>query len=117
LLTQRPADSHLGGLWEFPGGKRKPHETFQECLTRELWEELGIEVEVHELVAAVTHQYPDRTVHVRFFRCRWRRHEPRPLGCAALAWVTPEELDRYKFPAADAQLVNTLRHRPELWQE
>lgn len=116
LLTQRPADAHLGGLWEFPGGKRRPHETFEQCLQRELREELGIEVDVGELVEAVTHQYPDRTVHVRFFRCIWRRHEPQPLGCAALAWVGPEELARYRFPAADARLVDTLRRRADLWQ-
>lgn len=116
LLTQRPANSHLGGLWEFPGGKRRPQETFEQCLQRELREELGIEVDVGELVEAVTHAYPDRTVHVRFFRCVWRCHEPQPLGCAALAWVGPEELDRYSFPAADARLLDTLRRRADLWQ-
>lgn len=115
LLTQRPADSHLGGLWEFPGGKRRPHETFEQCLQRELREELGIEVDVGELVEAVTHQYPDRTVHVRFFWCVWRGPEPQPLGCAAFAWVSPQELDRYCLPAADARLVDRLRRRTDLW--
>ena len=46
LITQRPADAHCGGLWEFPGGKRKPDETFEQCLVREIREELGVEVSV-----------------------------------------------------------------------
>src|SRR4029077_11924660 len=61
LITQRRADSHLGGLWEFPGGKREAAETFEECLARELREELGIEVAVEELVKEITHAYPEKT--------------------------------------------------------
>src|SRR5690606_22981070 len=57
LITQRFADSHLGGLWEFPGGKRETNETFEQCLVRELREELGIEVEVLDLVQTITHAY------------------------------------------------------------
>src|SRR5947208_12711732 len=87
LITQRQADAHLGGLWEFPGGKREPDETFEECLARELREELGIEVAVGELVESLTHEYPGKTVYLRFFRCRWQQHEPQTLGCAAFKWV------------------------------
>src|SRR5438552_8056365 len=83
LITQRPADAHLGGLWEFPGGKREPHESYKQCLARELREELGIEVEVGQLFETVTHEYPGKSVHLKFFLCRWKQHEPRPLGCAA----------------------------------
>ena len=115
LLTQRPTGGHLGGLWEFPGGKREPHETFEECLHRELREELGIEVEVQELVESITHDYPEWTVHLRFFRCRWVRHEPQPLGCPALAWVDRQGLARYQFPPADARLLDKLRQTPDLW--
>src|SRR6266404_8370935 len=101
LITRRHADTHLGGLWEFPGGKREPDETFEECLARELREELGIEVVVGELVESLTHEYPQKTVHLRFFRCRWMKHEPRLLGCSAFKWVTPGDLKEYAFPAAD----------------
>src|SRR5437870_9892110 len=81
LITRRHADAHLGGLWEFPGGKREADETFEECLARELDEELGIQVVIRELVESLTHQYPDRAVHLKFFRCQWLEHEPQALGC------------------------------------
>src|SRR5690242_19962457 len=79
LITQRRPDDHLGGLWEFPGGKREPEETYEECLRRELREELDIEVAVQELVESISHDYPDKSVHLKFFRCDWRDGEPRKI--------------------------------------
>jgi mutator protein MutT len=117
LITQRHADAHLGGLWEFPGGKREREETFEQCLARELREELGIEVAVGELVESLTHAYPDKTVHLRFFRCRWLAHEPQPLGCPAFKWVRAAELKDYAFPAADARLLDTLQQGGGLWEQ
>src|SRR5262245_12121952 len=64
LITQRPRNSHLGGLWEFPGGKRLTHETYAECLRRELKEELGIEVDIGPIAESITHEYPEKTVHL-----------------------------------------------------
>lgn len=116
LITQRPAASHLGGLWEFPGGKREPDETFEECLHRELKEELGIEVEVNELVETVSHDYSEKSVTLNFYRCSWKANEPQTLGCPAFQWVAPEELSEYQFPDADVKLVEMLTHRTELWR-
>jgi mutator protein MutT len=115
LITQRPADGHLGGLWEFPGGKREVGESFESCLRRELMEELGIEAEVGALVESITHAYPEKTVHLRFFRCVWKRHEPQALGCPAFKWVTAKELDEHPFPAADARLLGRLAATTALW--
>lgn len=117
LITQRHPDAHLGGLWEFPGGKREPNETFEECLARELREELGIEVVVGELVESLTHAYPEKTVHLKFFRCTWKEHEPRPLDCFAFQWVNVAELANYSFPAADARLLERLRRDSGLWRQ
>src|SRR5579864_8978438 len=75
LITRRHADTHLGGLWEFPGGKREPDETFEQCLVRELREELGIEVDVGNLVESLNHAYPKKTVVLKFYRCRWKENE------------------------------------------
>lgn len=116
LITQRRDGDHLGGLWEFPGGKREAGESFETCLQRELREELGVEVEVQNLVAEITHAYPDRLVHLQFLKCRLIRHEPQPHGCQAVAWVTPDELASYTFPAADERLLAQLQTTPELWR-
>ncbi len=108
LIARRPAGSHLGGLWEFPGGKREAGESWAACLARELREELGIEVEVGAEVHRVRHRYPERVVEIRFYRCRRLAGEPRPLGAAAVAWVVAADLPRYPFPPADAELVRWL---------
>jgi mutator protein MutT len=115
LITQRHPDAHLGGLWEFPGGKRHPDETDEDCLRRELMEELGIEVQVGGLLATIEHQYLEKAVRLKFFRCRWLRNEPKALGCHAFTWVSPEQLSDYAFPAADEQLLKKLVRSPELW--
>ncbi|HEV7923994.1 MAG TPA: 8-oxo-dGTP diphosphatase MutT [Verrucomicrobiae bacterium] len=109
LITERPAKSHLGGLWEFPGGKREAGESFEQCLRRELTEELGIEVQVHELVEDLIHHYPERSVHLKFFRCRWLRHEPRAILCHDWKWIGLEQMSDFQFPAADARLLEKLR--------
>ena len=115
LITQRRPGDHLGGLWEFPGGKRESNETFEQCLARELAEELGIDVEVRELVDTISHDYPEKSVHLQFYRCRWLRYEPRKIHVHDFAWVTREQLSTYEFPAADAQLLALLRRTDQFW--
>ena len=109
LITQRFAGSHLGGLWEFPGGKREPGETFEQCLARELREELGVEVKIGGLFEEITHVYAEKTVRLKFFLCELSEGEPQPIGCAAVKWVGKQELAEYDFPAADARLLDRLR--------
>ncbi len=108
LITQRKAGVHLESLWEFPGGKREQGESLEDCLRRELREELGIEVTNPALFRVIRHAYPEKTVELHFFRCALAGGLPRPLGCADLRWVTPEELARYPLPPADQTLVEAL---------
>jgi mutator protein MutT len=115
LIAQRHADAHLGGLWEFPGGKRELNESLEQCLARELREELGVEVKVRELFERVTHAYPEKTVRVEFFLCNLVSGEPRPIGCAAIKWVVRAELTLHRFPAADARLLDKLGRDDTLW--
>lgn len=116
LITQRCRGSHLGGLWEFPGGKRELDETYQGCLKRELQEELGIEVEVADEIESISHHYPEKSVHLKFFRCALLKNEPSPIGCDAVAWVTAAQMAQYAFPEADERLLGKLRATPELWR-
>ncbi len=113
LITQRPPGGHLAGLWEFPGGKLEPGESWEKALFRELHEELGIEVVVGREFCRVQHAYTEREVRLRFFVCRIASGSPRPIGCSAVSWVGPHELDRFEFPEADRQLLDQLPSAPE----
>ena len=115
LITQRHAHSHLGGLWEFPGGKREPGESFEQCLVREIREELGVEIAVGELFEEIRHDYAEKSVHLKFFVCRLPAGEPQPLDCAAVKWIEKPQLSTHDFPAADARLLEKLSSPLCVW--
>ena len=112
LITQRHAKSHLGGLWEFPGGKREAGETFEQCLVREIREELGVEISVGKLFEEISHDYPEKSVRLKFFLCELIAGEPQPLDCAAVKWIEKSELAKFEFPAADTRLLEKLKAFP-----
>src|SRR5258708_19091933 len=97
LIAQRHASAHLGGLWEFRGGKREAGETFEQCLVREIREELGVEICVGELFEEIRHDYPEKSVHLKFFACKILQGEPQPLDCAAVKWIEKAELSAHEF--------------------
>jgi A/G-specific adenine glycosylase len=109
LITKRPRDGLLGGLWEFPGGKRRPGEALQACLHRELDEELAIEVQVGDLLCKVEHTFTHFYMTLYAFHCLWIRGKPQCLGCTDLRWVTLDELDSFAFPVADRKIIAHLR--------
>lgn len=109
LITRRPAESHLAGLWEFPGGKVESGESLEAALVREIREELGVEIRVHREFHSVEHHYPVRSVRLHFFECTIDEGEPQALEADGLAWVEPSELNQYPFPEADQALVVLLR--------
>jgi mutator protein MutT len=110
LIARRPAASHLGGLWEFPGGKHRAGESAEAALVREIREELDAAVAVGELLDTVDWAYPEKTVRLRFFRCALAG-EARAAEGQEIAWVRPAELRDYEFPPADAGLVARLSPR------
>lgn len=115
LIARRKEGVHLAGFWEFPGGKRETDESLVECLQRELFEELGIRIDLPIPYRIVRHDYPDKTVELHFFRCAINEGSPAPVDCAEIRWVLPEELTQFKFPSADRVIIESLQ-RDASWE-
>jgi 8-oxo-dGTP diphosphatase len=108
LLARRPQGRHMGGLWEFPGGKVRDGEAPARALVRELVEELGVSVEVGNPITFAVHEEPGMRILLLFYAATIVDGEPRPQEGQAIAWVPRAELDRYPTPPADAALVRQL---------
>jgi 8-oxo-dGTP diphosphatase len=105
LACLRPAGKHLGGLWEFPGGKVEPGELPETALARELMEELAVEVEVGLPLGTVTWDYPDRSILLRPFCCRITGGELRALEHEKLHWSAPEHFHELTWAPADLPIL------------
>ncbi len=109
LIARRPAESMLGGLWEFPGGKRQDGETLPAALRRELVEEMAITVDVGEQLLALDHAYTHFRITLHAFWCRLVEGEPRCIACDDFAWVTSDALDDYAMAVTDRQIAERVR--------
>lgn len=107
LLAQRPEGKQLAGLWEFPGGKVEPGETPEQCIIRELQEEIGIETDIPCLapLTFASHSYDDFHLLMPLFVCRRFRGIAQPREGQALKWVRPKQMRDYPMPPADAPLI------------
>ncbi len=112
LIAQRPPNGLLGNLWEFPGGKRESGESLEECLVREVREELGIKIRVGQLLAKVRHAYTHFRITLYAYHCQYLSGDPQCLGCTAWKWVRPQELGQYAFPAANHPIIQALQSMP-----
>lgn len=108
LITKRPDDGLLGGLWEFPGGKRQPPESLEDCVRREIFEEVNIRVRDLKHFMTVRHGYSHFRVTLHVFEGLYAGGRPRCRGCTAWAWVSPEELPKYAFPSANQKIIAKL---------
>ena len=108
LIAQRNPGDSLGGFWEFPGGKLEPGETLEECLVREVQEELGVYVKVSEFFCLKEHTYPGKTVRLHFYFCDWVSGEPARLDCFDFRWIQPEEMRNFEFIPADIEVIKEL---------
>jgi A/G-specific adenine glycosylase len=111
LVDRRPPEGLLGGLWEFPGGKRRRGESREACVGREVIEELGVRARVRERFAVVRHAYSHFRVTIHAFECEYVSGRPRAIGCSAWKWVRPRDLGRYAFPAANRRIIARIAPR------
>lgn len=105
LIQQRPAEGLLGGLWEFPGGKREPGEALPKTVQREIREELEVEVTVGELITTVKHAYSHFKITLHAYHCDYQAGTPQPKACDEWRWVSPDELAQYAFPKANKTVL------------
>jgi len=108
LLTPRPKDRHMGGLWEFPGGKIDDGEGPVEALVRELEEELCLTAVIDQPLTFAVHEEPGLRILLLFFSARILSGAPRPREGQAVKWVPVSELPSYPTPPADADIVQRL---------
>ncbi len=118
LLTQRPPGKSMAGLWEFPGGKVEPGETPEAALTREMREELGIEIceRCASPLTFVSHAYEDFHLLMMLYVCRKWEGIPSALEGQQLTWKFPREMTVLPMPPADLPLVAALIDSAHVWQ-
>lgn len=109
LIAKRPAASHLGGLWEFPGGKSEPGEAAVAALARELLEELGIEIASPQPLLQVAHDYPEKSVLLDVWRVDSFSGVAHGAEGQEVRWVAPSELTNFQFPAANTAIVEAAK--------
>jgi A/G-specific adenine glycosylase len=114
LIAQRPTTAMLGGMWEFPGGKRHEGESLVECLQREIREELAIEIRVGPQITTVRHAYSHFRITLYAFDCEYISGEPQAIGCAAWEWVSQQELEGFPFPVTDQKIIAAMNNGGQL---
>jgi 8-oxo-dGTP diphosphatase len=105
LVTKRAKAAHLGGFWEFPGGKLEDGETAEACVVREVQEETRVSVAPRSRGELIVWEYPDRVVTLQPVVCDWLAGDGECVEVEELAWCLPAELGAFAFPPANAGLI------------
>jgi 8-oxo-dGTP diphosphatase len=108
LIDRRKIGGTMGGLWEFPGGKIETGETVEQCIVREIREELAIEITVGEHLISIKHTYPTFQLTLIVHHCQHISGIPQPIESEEIRWVKVNDLDNYQFPAANTAIIAAL---------
>ena len=108
LVSQRRQGAHLGGYWEFPGGKVEQGETLESALIRELKEELDIVPLSSRPLIRTRHCYPEKSVLLDVWKVEAYSGQPRGVEGQNIAWRSVRDLDRNEFPPADIPILHAL---------
>ena len=108
LIAQRNSNDTFGSFWEFPGGKKNPGETFEQCVVRETKEELGIDIAVRRKFMEIRKTYNEKVIWLNFYLCSHLTGEPRPIDCQNVRWTDAAELKNFQFPPANDVVIDKL---------
>jgi mutator protein MutT len=111
LIDRRKTSGPMGGLWEFPGGKIEAGETVAECITREIREELAIEISVGAHLISIEHNYPTFQLTAIVHHCQHLSGIPQPIESEEIRWVKASDLNNYQFPAANVAIICAIQDR------
>jgi mutator protein MutT len=114
LITQRQLHDAFGGLWEFPGGKQEQGESLEQCLTREIFEELAVSIQIHEHLFSITHRYEKLKISLHFFLCTILNGAPTCKEVQDWRWVEYSEMNQYQFTEADREVVERLKESNQI---
>jgi A/G-specific adenine glycosylase len=109
LIARRKESQMLGGLWEFPGGKRKGTESLAQTAVREIREETGLTVAVDKPYLTLQHAYSHFRITLTAFRCRWIAGQAIPHTSTALRWIKADELAHYPMPRANRRIAAAIQ--------
>ena len=109
LITQRPVGKQFAHMWEFPGGKIEPGETHQDCIIREIKEELDVDIEVNEYIASNGHKYDFNEIRIHLYKATVVNGDIKLLEHQNLAWVDKNTINDYEYPAVDVLFVEKLK--------
>jgi 8-oxo-dGTP diphosphatase len=108
LCALRSQNMSLPGFWEFPGGKIEPGETPQQCLVREIQEELNCTIQVGELVSDASHEYPTIIVRLITFTATITEGKPAASEHEKLIWLPLNQISTLEWAPADLPTINEL---------
>jgi 8-oxo-dGTP diphosphatase len=115
LIAQREAGSHMGLRWEFPGGKLEPDEDPEECIVREIKEELDLDIEVIDIYKVVKFKYEEKDILLLCYLCKILSGKGKPLECNDFKWVERDKLSEYEFVPADLPIVEKIMRDERLF--
>ena len=108
LLAKRNKDKYMGLKWEFPGGKVETNETFKEALSREILEELNVNIEIHDKIAEEKYQDSEINIILHYFMCSLSNEDIVLSEHEAIEWVKKEEFFKYDFVPGDGDITSLI---------
>ena len=108
LIAKRKLGGLLGGLWEFPGGKLYDNESSEECVVREIYEEIGISVELKSFISTIKHQYSHFSISLDSFHCIYKDGKAHPKKSSEIKWISPKEIPKFPFPKANHKFIDKI---------